>query len=260
MSITIGSAGNQLDQIIPALVKARKAIKPATKGGTNTYDRYNYATLEDWHRAVMPALLANGLTLALSVEEVTNLEDRTTKKGGTEHVVQVKGGACLLHESGQCISIMGAGQGQDRADKGIYKAITGMNKYLFACMFALPTTDDPEADETVGETAAARQESDAKLAPEPDVLKLIAEVETGTALSALIKAHALRKTPFMAAAAARMTALGKVAIGQAADLTKLEAIGTALSKCNYLTAEQFAELSQAQGVREKELKPAEVPQ
>jgi hypothetical protein len=141
-----------VDKLMPALLAARKAIAPAKKGGRNDFDKYAYATHEDWHAAVMPHLLGNGLLLSLSTVEVDNLPDRTTKKGGTEYTVQVLCAARLWHESGQWIEVHGPGQGQDRADKGIYKALTGAAKYIYAQLFALPTTDDPEGDTSVGET------------------------------------------------------------------------------------------------------------
>jgi hypothetical protein len=153
---------------MPALLKARKQLKPAKKGGTNTFDKYNYATLEDWHAAVMPALLDNGLILSLSTVSVENLEPRPTKKGGTEYAAQVVCEARLWHTSGQWLQVTGAGHGQDRADKGLYKAMTGAAKYIYAQMFALPTTDDPEADNTVGQTAAPRAST-----PDSNVEELI---------------------------------------------------------------------------------------
>lgn len=149
-----GVASEAQDKLLPALLSARKAILPAAKSGKNTFDNYDYATELDWHRAVTPALLDNGLILTFTLRDVIQLGDRTTARGGTEHVVRVLGEAKLWHESGQYITVQGAGDGQDRADKGVYKAITGMKKYLYALLFALPTSDDPEADEGVGQSAS----------------------------------------------------------------------------------------------------------
>jgi hypothetical protein len=144
-----------VDKLIPALLKARKAIKPAKKGSRNEFDKYNYATQEDWHNAVMPSLLENGLVLSLSTIAVENLESRPTKKGGTEYVVQVRCAARLWHVSGQWIEVQGAGHGQDRADKGIYQAMTGAAKYLYAQLFALPTVEDPEKFHKTGDEGGA---------------------------------------------------------------------------------------------------------
>ena len=148
-------SSSEVDKLLPALLKARKEIKPAKKGARNEFDKYNYATQEHWHEAVMPALLANDLLLSISTVEVLNLEVRQTKKGDAKYAVQVTCAARLWHVSGQWVEIMGAGHGEDRADKGVYKAMTGAAKYLYAQLFALPTTDDPEKDSD-GRSAAPK--------------------------------------------------------------------------------------------------------
>lgn len=144
---------DETDKLLPALIEARKAIKPAAKGGENKFHRYTYAKEEDWHQAVMPALLDNDLVLAFSVTDILNLEPRKTKQGGTEYVVEVHGAARLSHASGQFLEVTGVGQGQEGSDKAAYQAMTGMKKYLYALMFALPTTDDPENDNRPPENA-----------------------------------------------------------------------------------------------------------
>ena len=166
-----------LDKLLPALMKARQTISPTKKGGVNKFDDYAYATLEDWHNAVMPALLENGLMLSFSTISVENLEPRVTKKtkNGKEttsyqYVVQVICEGRLWHTSGQWIEIGGVGQGQDRADKGVYKALTGCAKYLYAQLFALPTTDDPEGDSTVGDTDGSPRASTPNASKAEDVI------------------------------------------------------------------------------------------
>ena len=146
------ASSESVDKLLPALLAARKEITPVGKGGYNKFDKYAYAKLEDWHSAVMPALLANDLLLTVSTTGVLNLDSRITKNGGTEYLVEVECSARLWHVSGQWIEVHGVGHGQDRADKGVYKALTGCAKYLYAQLFALPTTDDPEGDHTVGQS------------------------------------------------------------------------------------------------------------
>jgi len=163
-------ASDDVTKLLPALLSARKEITPVNKGGFNKFDKYAYAKLEDWHSAVMPALLTNGLLLTVSTATVTNLEPRQTKKGGTEHAIQVDCAVRLWHVSGQWIEVRGVGHGQDRADKGVYKALTGCAKYLYAQLFALPTTDDPERDEGVGETGPPRASTPDKKADEMEDL------------------------------------------------------------------------------------------
>lgn len=141
-----------IDKLAPALAKAQASFRPVGKSGENKFDRYAYATLEDYVRAVSSKLAEHGFSVLTSVEEVTRLEDRATQKGGREHAAQIRLVLRLVHESGQWIEGEAFGEGQDRADKSIYKAITGARKYALASMLGLATTDDPEADETVGQT------------------------------------------------------------------------------------------------------------
>ena len=47
------------------------------------------------------------------------------------------------------------GHGADTGDKGVYKAMTGAEKYFLMKTFLISTGDDPEADEKVDKAAAA---------------------------------------------------------------------------------------------------------
>ncbi len=138
------------EKISPALVATQAGIRAAAKSGDNTFDRYTYAKLEDFFAAAKGELAANGLAIVISSQCVQHLESRQTKSGGQEYVAQVTIVGRLIHTSGEWIEVYGHGLGQDRADKAIYKAFTGAKKYLLAGLLAIPTTDDPEADEQVG--------------------------------------------------------------------------------------------------------------
>lgn len=135
------------DELIPAFISARKEINPAKKSGYNKFHKYKFANEEDWHDAVMTHILSYNLVLSFSVTETINMEPRKTKNGGTEYVVEVHGTARLMHISGQWLEVSGTGQGQDGSDKSCYQAMTGMKKYLYALLFALPTTEQAEHDE-----------------------------------------------------------------------------------------------------------------
>lgn len=129
--------------------------------GRNDYDKYAYAKLEDFTRLAHGVLQRHGLSFVVGVTAVETLPERKTKNGGTEYAVRVQLQGTLFHVSGKGIQFSGAGEGQDRADKAIYKAITGGKKYMLAGLLNLATTDDPESDTTVG-TATAPAEKGAK--------------------------------------------------------------------------------------------------
>lgn len=132
--------------IYQALVAAQSKIQAAGKSGENTYDHYSYAMLQDYCNAIREPMKENGLALSVSIDDILDLADRTTSQGKVEHAVRVKLKGILIHSSGETLEYFGWGEGQDRADKAIYKAITGGKKYLIADIFNVPTTDDPETD------------------------------------------------------------------------------------------------------------------
>ena len=129
-----------------ALVSAQSKIRAAGKSGENTYDKYKYAMLHDYCNAIHDPMTESGLALSVTIDEVIEMPDRTTNQGKIEHAVRVKLKGILIHESGTTMEFVGYGEGQDRADKALYKAITGGKKYLIADIFNVPTTDDPETD------------------------------------------------------------------------------------------------------------------
>ncbi len=140
-------SSESLAKLAPALAKAQAEAGRVAKSGKNTFDRYSYANLEDYTAAVKPILAAHGISMLASTHEINGLDDRPTKSGGVEHAVRLCLSVRLLHTSGEWIEIHATGEGQDRADKAVYKANTGARKYAAAMVLNLATTDDPEATE-----------------------------------------------------------------------------------------------------------------
>lgn len=149
-----------IENIAPALIAAQAEFSHVAKGARNEFDKYDYATLEDYVNAVKGVLVKHSLALTSSVDAINRLPDRTTKKGGSEHAVEVAGTMRLIHSSGEWIEASFRGEGQDRADKSVYKAITGGRKYGIAALFSLATSDDPESDESVGQSEAHLRRND----------------------------------------------------------------------------------------------------
>lgn len=157
----------QIDKLAAAIAEAQAEFKPVEKSGYNKFDRYKYSILIDYTNASDDALRKHGFSVITTVDEVIRMEDRTTAKGGVEHIAQARITIRLFHKSGQWIEATSYGEGQDRADKAIYKAVTGARKYGIACLLGLITTDDPEADETVGQSEGTRQQSSRQPSRQP---------------------------------------------------------------------------------------------
>lgn len=148
-----------ITNISSALAKMQPELNVISKSGENKFDRYTYATLEDYIRGTRDIMSKHGFFMVASVEKLEQLLDRPTRNGNIEHAVQINLTVRLIHQSGEWIEISCIGEGQDRADKAVYKAITGARKYAIASLLGLATSDDPEADETVGLSSSSAAES-----------------------------------------------------------------------------------------------------
>ena len=131
--------------ITSAIVKVMAGVSFVHKAGENKFHGYKYATEGDAINALRPHLIENGLAI---------ISDVVDCKGPDEHgntTVRVK--YRIMHSSGEQIVCHFYGCGNDRSskgaigDKGLYKALTGANKYFLLKTFQLETGDDPERDE-----------------------------------------------------------------------------------------------------------------
>jgi hypothetical protein len=152
--------------IAAALVKCQGMVKAAFTSTKNEYDKYKYSTIKDYYDVLKPALKACGLATVFEQCELLPMEDRKTAKGNTEYSVRIKLRAIIIHESGDQMIVYGFGEGQDRGDKALYKAITGGKKYLLSSIYGIPTTDDPETDSHDG-PAEPQKTAKPALAPPP---------------------------------------------------------------------------------------------
>lgn len=131
-------------KIATALHAVMAKVSYVQKDGKNAFHGYRYASEAALLAALRPAMIEEGIFLIPSVSLVKPIDDH-----GNTHVEMEY---TLVHKDGDVwpFSIRAAGMGNDRAkngavgDKGVYKAITGANKYLLFKMFQIETGDDPE--------------------------------------------------------------------------------------------------------------------
>lgn len=148
-----------MKNIAAKLVKVMKACSYIQKQGTNTFHKYKYAMAADVLEKVNAALVENGLA-TISEPELIDLRDVTTSSGKTEHLATVKTKITIIDsESGESISAVGLGSGQDAGDKAVMKAETASQKYAWMMTLMIATGDDPEADATVDERTADKPKS-----------------------------------------------------------------------------------------------------
>ena len=132
------------------LAEVMAEVGRVPKRGRNEFHKYDYATEADIVEAVRDALSSRSVSLVPSVRQVLRDGTLTT----VLMAFQFTDG-----ETGETSTHDWAGTGDDKGDKGLYKAMTGALKYFLLKTFLLPTGDDPEADAETDKRAAgvARQ-------------------------------------------------------------------------------------------------------
>lgn len=116
------------------------------KRGYNAFHKYNYVMEADLVTAVRQYLAAAGIVI---IPNVTSVE-----KEGELTSIMVE---YIVTDGKEHFKFSMPGAGADRGDKGVYKAITGSNKYALMKLFKIETGDDPEGDTRVDERSAVRE-------------------------------------------------------------------------------------------------------
>jgi hypothetical protein len=140
-------------KIATALHAVMEACGYVQKTGKNSFHGYKYAGESDLLDKLRPAMVANGLLLLPSGKSVTGPDEHGNVTVAIEYT--------LAHKDGEIWpeKLVAFGCGNDRAkngsvgDKGVYKALTGANKYLLFKLFQIETGDDPELDDRAHESA-----------------------------------------------------------------------------------------------------------
>lgn len=132
--------------ILRAMNAVMQEVGYVQKTGNNDFHGYRYATEADILERLRPAMVKHGLVLIPSVQQVSSIDQH----GNTTVSVHYT----LAHVSGAVWPqpIVAAGCGGDRSksgigDKGLYKALTGANKYMLFKLFQIETGNDPEETE-----------------------------------------------------------------------------------------------------------------
>lgn len=151
-------------------------ISHVPKNGRNNFHGYDYATEQDMLNAVRIKLAGEKIFISVKINKV-EIKDFQNKKGETELLTTIMT-THTFHdgETGESLECTSAGQGTDKGDKGIYKAITGATKYFISKNFLIPTGDDPESFDEKRE-AAGRVPKKAMIREELPSVQKMAENE-----------------------------------------------------------------------------------
>jgi hypothetical protein len=148
-------------KIAAALHEVMSKVGYVQKTGKNDFHGYRYAGEAKLLETLRPALVEAGLLLIPSAEVVSPADAHGN--------VTVRIAYTIAHKDGDVwpYPVYAVGCGNDRAkngnigDKGVYKALTGANKYLLFKLFQIETGDDPEKDDDAEHAPSFQKMGDA---------------------------------------------------------------------------------------------------
>ena len=137
------------------------------KKGRNDFHKYDYVREADVVQKIREVLIEFKVFLFSTISERQCVE-YVGSRGDKQFLITVKIQFTFVDcESGEQFAAEFYGDGLDKGDKGIYKAMTGAQKYALLKTFLIPTGDDPEDDSRGGNksTPAPREQQ----APSPQI-------------------------------------------------------------------------------------------
>jgi len=156
--------------LVKKLCEAGAELGWIEKSGTNQFHNYKYATEADLVAALRGKLYKRNVFLFPNVVHCERKALTITSKNGSRETALTDiamDWTFVDGDSGETWTCQVPGCGEDSGDKGVYKAMTGSEKYLLMKAFLIPTGDDPE-EESRGDyqrgKAAAEAVKDRKLA------------------------------------------------------------------------------------------------
>jgi len=132
------------DTLVAKLARIAGEMDYVQKTGRNQAQNYSFAKEGDFKAKAKPLLAREEIHMGCTVDlQGVPIHIGDSKAGTPQWLTTVELTATFRYRSAE-ISCSAIGQGVDPGDKGVYKAMTGALKYIFATSFQVETGDDPE--------------------------------------------------------------------------------------------------------------------
>jgi len=138
--------------LVAKLAEACDAVGGVEKKGRNEFQKYTYVKAADVAKAIRHELFSRGILVLIS--EKAWVVDRiiTTNSGGEVPLMRLEAEVTFRDETAVLGPFGAFATAFDSGDKSIYKAKTGLLKYVLRGLGLIPDEkDDPEFDESVDE-------------------------------------------------------------------------------------------------------------
>jgi len=143
--------------LIAKLAEACNAVGGVEKKGRNDFQRYDYVKAADVAKAIRHELFTRGIVVIIDEKEWTELRKIRTNSGGELAEMLLKSEVTFTDGAETLGPFLAMATAMDSGDKAIYKAKTGLLKYVLRGIGLIPDEkDDPEFDEAVDEETDPR--------------------------------------------------------------------------------------------------------
>lgn len=150
--------------LVAKLAEVMAAVERVPKRGRNDYHGYDYATEADIAATIRKELANRNVMLLPGADDMARVP--VGDKGSVLTTLKMSF-TFLDGDTGEQLTRPWYGAGTDKEDKGLYKAMTGGEKYFLLKTFLMPTGDDPERDEKGSQEAAGARRGRSTPGPRP---------------------------------------------------------------------------------------------
>lgn len=149
-----------MGNIYEAIAGVMQDVGAVGKDAENTFDKYKYRSIDAVMNAMHPAMVKHRVFVAPEVLEQTR-EERESKNGSVMVYSITKVRYTFYTDDGSSVQAVVIGEGSDRGDKSMNKAMSAAFKYALFQVFCLPTAEMVDS-ETESPEFAPRKKAEPK--------------------------------------------------------------------------------------------------
>ena len=145
--------------IYKAIAAVLSDVGAVGKDGQNAFDKYRYRSIDAVMNAMHPAMAKYGVFVMPEVLEQSR-EERGSRNGGVLIYSIIKVRYTFYAEDGSSLTATVIGEGMDKGDKSVNKAMSAAFKYALFQVFCIPTDEFSDSED---ESPEARQKPKNKI-------------------------------------------------------------------------------------------------
>lgn len=145
--------------IYKAIADVLSEVGAVGKDGQNAFDKYRYRSIDAVTNAMHPAMAKYGVFVMPEVLEQSR-EERGSRNGGVLIYSIIKVRYTFYAEDGSSLTATVIGEGMDKGDKSVNKAMSAAFKYALFQVFCIPTDEFSDSED---ESPEARQKPKNKI-------------------------------------------------------------------------------------------------